>query len=94
MRGIKSIVLSLVMLLLMSSPAVNVSGQFISINDAESPTQGTYIYLPVAFKSNTQGMVYVPAGEFRWVATRTTTAVHLQLGPIASAYRLHGCVLH
>ena len=65
MRGIKSIVLSLVMLCLMSSPAVNVSGQFISINDAESPTQGTYIYLPVAFKSNIQGMVYVPAGEFQ-----------------------------
>ena len=65
MRGIKSIVLSLVMLCLMSSPAVNVSGQFISIDDAESPTQGTYIYLPVAFKSNTQGMVYVPAGEFQ-----------------------------
>jgi len=49
----------------MSSPAVNVSGQFISINDAENPTQGTNIYLPVAFKSNTQGMVYVPAGEFQ-----------------------------
>jgi formylglycine-generating enzyme required for sulfatase activity len=53
------------MLCLMSSPAVNVSGQFISIDDAESPTQSTYIYLPVAFKSNTQGMVYVPAGEFQ-----------------------------
>ena len=65
MRGIKLIVLSLVMLCLISSPAVNVSGQFISINDAENPSQGTNIYLPVAFKSITQGMVYVPAGEFQ-----------------------------
>jgi formylglycine-generating enzyme required for sulfatase activity len=44
---------------------LSVSGQTSPDDEIDNQTQQLRIYLPVAFKSNTQGMVYVPAGEFQ-----------------------------
>jgi formylglycine-generating enzyme required for sulfatase activity len=65
MKAIKFAVLSLFILSLLCGPMLSVSGQTSPDDEIDNQTQQLRIYLPVAFKSNTQGMVYVPAGEFQ-----------------------------
>lgn len=65
MKAFKFAVLSLVILALACDPLLSVSAQSSADDKIYNQTQQSRIYLPVAFKSNTQGMVYVPAGEFQ-----------------------------
>ncbi|MEL7645270.1 MAG: SUMF1/EgtB/PvdO family nonheme iron enzyme [Anaerolineaceae bacterium] len=63
MKHFKFFVLGLFILVQICGVLPGVSGQ--SIPDGENRIQQNLIYLPVAYKSNTQGMVYIPEGEFQ-----------------------------
>lgn len=65
MRTIKSVVLGLFILVQLGGIHTGVSGQSSPVDEIENQIQQSLIFLPAVFKSNTQGMVYIPAGEFQ-----------------------------
>ena len=65
MRIIKAIVLGLFILVQLGGIHTQASGQSSPDDEIESQLQQSLVFLPAVYKSNTQGMVYVPAGEFQ-----------------------------
>jgi len=65
MRITKFVVLGLFILVFVFSPLPSVSSQSSPDDKINNQIQQSKIYLPVVYKSNTQGMVYIPAGEFQ-----------------------------
>ena len=65
MRTIKLVVLALFILVQLGGIHTQASGQSSPEDETSNQTQQSLIYLPVVYKSNTQGMIFVPAGEFQ-----------------------------
>ena len=65
MRTIKSVLLGLFILVQLGGIHTQASGQSSPDDEISNQTQQSLIFLPAVYKSNTQGMVYIPASEFQ-----------------------------